>query len=138
MNNSTGTIRFEGVSSSTNRRNRLLVQGALASDGSFSSITSISGFQTQGSQLVTYNGDLNGMIGDYYSGDGSSDNLNDCYIQTVATPNCGTTAVLVGADDSEAITLSTGLSTLESNIGSFISSRLNFTAIDVTDTDLTD
>lgn len=138
MNSTDGTIRFESIDSSHSRRNRMLVEGTISSTGTYSAISSISGFQTQSGDLSTYNGDLNGLIGDYYDGGAGADRTDECFIQTVATPNCASFTALAGAGETAATNLNTGLAALDASLVAFTDSRLSFTTIDVTDVDLTD
>ena len=73
----------------------------------------------------------------YYDGDTSADITNDCNIQLTASPTCTATA-LVGTDNDSGNNLNTRIATLDASLVSFTSSLLDFTAIDVTDLDLTD
>lgn len=147
MDSSTSSVsvQYEGINTANTRRMRVLIEGALDTNGVFSTISSISGFWVQGNnseynRMVTFTGDLtNGLLGmGYQDGQDNVDNGGSgyCHVPGSSATCAGLTAI--GASNTAGNSLITNASTSATALASETDTIISITEIDPSDYDITD
>lgn len=136
LDTNTGTLLFESIDTSNDRRNRMMIEGTLNADNEYTAITSIKGFQEQDGSLYTYSGLLTGLFGDFYNGDSVADvndRLGECFAPG-GSEDCTGLVALTGNDTNSLRT------NAAADFAALVATTdpIDFSDVDPTDTDTTD
>ena len=131
----TGVLAYESVDTTNSRRVRAMVSGTVATDGTFSALSSIQGFQLENSKLYTFTGNLTlGLKGNSYD-TGGPDASDECY-RPVGTADCSS-LTSIASSDGEATALLANIAAAKTALIGNTGALLNITTIDASDTDIT-
>ncbi len=137
MDTNSGVILFEGIDDDNDRWNRLRVEGNISAAGDeFTSVTSIEGFQSTTNGLISYSGDLGGIIGDFYPGSGTGNNTSNCHIP-YGPSDCTGFSTPINTSDTAQNNLQGALSSSNTKLGNYINGIINFSSVNAGDTDIT-